>query len=276
MRIITNTASLFRPDEGRQLGISILPVSVSVKGTSLRDYIDISPDDFIKLLREGAAPATSQPAVGDVIDSLEESDEETIMVTVGDGLSGEYMTALGVRNTLPGKEHIHIINSGSLGGPLRYLVRKAVSLREQGVNAKEIAAQLSACAASASSFIIPADFQYLRRSGRITQLTSKIGMALKLLPVLTQTEDHQRISLMSVKRTWKSAIDTVLETLRTQGVDDNYLISVEYADTRSLAEKVRARIQERFPRTESELLQLSPSLITHGGPGCIVVQAIHK
>ena len=50
MKIITNTASLFTQEEGRQLGISIIPVTVSLGGKSLRDYIDISPDDYVKLL----------------------------------------------------------------------------------------------------------------------------------------------------------------------------------------------------------------------------------
>ena len=177
---------------------------------------------------------------------------------------------------LPHRERIHVINSGSLGGPLHYMVKKAARLRDQGLPVKEIAAQLKDCAASSVSFIIPADFQYLRKSGRITQLTSRIGTALKILPILTQTEDRRRISLLTVKRTWKSAVDTVLGQMSDLGVDENYLIDVEYADTRSLAEKVRQRIRERFPKTESEVLQLSPSLITHGGPGCIVVQMVRK
>ncbi len=276
MRIITNTASLFRPEEGRRMGVSVLPTSVSLHNRSLRDYVDIDADEFVELLQQDEVPGTSQPAVGEVMDLLEESDEETLLLTVGDGLSGEYMTALGIRNMLPNKEHIHVINSGSLGGPLRYMVKKAARLRDQGLPVKEIAAQLADCASSSASFVIPADFSYLRRSGRITELTSKIGSALKLLPVLTQTEDHRRISVLSIKRTWRSAVDTVLTRMTSLGVDDRYLIDVEYADTPSLAEKVRQRIRERFPNTENELLQLSPSLITHGGPGCIVVQVVKK
>ena len=276
MRIITNTASLFRPEEGRQMGISVLPTSVSLDSRTLRDYIDIDADEFVELLQANTVSGTSQPSVGDVMEALEASEEETILLTVGDGLSGEYMTAMGVRNMLPHSERIHVINSGSLGGPLHYMVKKAAALRDQGLSVKEIAAQLKDCAASSVSFIIPADFQYLRKSGRITQLTSRIGTALKLLPILTQTEDRRRISLLTVKRTWKSAVDTVLSQMSDLGVDENYLIDVEYADTRSLAEKVRQRIRERFPKTESEVLQLSPSLITHGGPGCIVVQMVRK
>ena len=36
------------------------------------------------------------------------------------------------------------------------------------------------------------------------------------------------------------------------------------------------RLKEKFKKAENEILQLSPELITHGGPGCIVVQAVLK
>ena len=44
MKIITNTASTLTKEEGLKSGIMIIPVSVSLGGKSLRDYIDISPD----------------------------------------------------------------------------------------------------------------------------------------------------------------------------------------------------------------------------------------
>lgn len=276
MRIITNTAALLRPEEGEKLGIRVLPVFVSLGGESLRDYIDIGTDEFVRRLRAGESAVSSQPAVGDVLELLEKSEEETIILTVADGLSGEYQTDMGVVNTLPHKDRIHVINSGSLAGCLQYLAKKAAALRAQGGRTAEILADLQACVRSSRSYVIPSDLHYLKRSGRITNLTARVGSALNLLPVLTQTEDRRRISLMSIRRTWKSAAAAIMKSLREAGVDETYLISVCYADKKELAEKIRAWITEAFPRTDSELLQLSPSLVTHGGPGCVVVQAIRK
>lgn len=209
---------------------------------------------------------------------LENSEEETIMLTVADGLSGEYSTAMGVRSSLPVQEQkrIHVINSRSLAGPLRYMAVKAARLRDQGLSAKEITARIQACAQSTISYVIPADFKYLQKSGRINQMTSKIGGALHLLPVLTQSEDRKRISLMTVRRTWKASVGVIIKNMQERGIDDQYLISIAYADKKTLAAQVRQQIIDSFPRVETEVLQLAPSLITHGGPGCIVVQAVHK
>ena len=276
MKIITNTASSFTQEDGGQLGISIIPVSVSLGGRSLRDYIDISSDEYVKLLHGDEMPVSSQPSIGDMMEQLEGIDEEAIMITVADGLSGEFNTAMGLVNSLPNKDKIYVINSRSLAGPLRHMAVKAAGLRDQGLPAREIVSQIQACAQSTVSYVIPADFNYLRKSGRINNLTSKIGGALHLLPVLTQSEDRRRISLMTVRRTWKAAVGTIISSLKDKGIDERWLISVAYADTKDLAAKVRRQICESFPRVETELLQLSPSLITHGGPGCVVVQTVLK
>lgn len=242
----------------------------------MRDYIDISSDEYVKLLHGDEMPVSSQPSIGDMLEQLEDIDEEAIMITVADGLSGEYNTAMGLRNSLPNKDKIYVINSRSLAGPLRYMAVKAASLRDRGLTAGEVAAQVLECAQSTVSYVIPADFNYLRKSGRINNLTSKIGSALHLLPVLTQSEDRRRISLMTVRRTWKAAADIIINSLKEKGIDERWLVSVAYADKKDIAAKVCRQIGETFPRVETELLQLSPSLITHGGPGCVVVQTVLK
>lgn len=276
MKIITNTASSLTQKDGEKLGITIIPVSVSLGGRSLRDYIDISSDDYVELLHGDEMPVSSQPAPGNMLEQLQDPGEEAIMLTVADGLSGEYSTAMGLRNSLPNKEHIYVINSRSLAGPLRYMALKAAKLKEQGIGTQEIVSRIKACAQANISYVIPADFNYLRKSGRITNLTSRIGSALHLLPVLTQTEDHKRISFMTVRRTWKASVNTIISSLKEKKVDEGCLISIAYAENKNLAMKVRKQIQESFPNVENEILQLSPSLITHGGPGCIVIQAVRK
>lgn len=276
MRIIADTAALLSPSEGSMMGISVIPVCVSMDNHSYRDYVDIDSSDFLKRLEGGEMATSSQPAVGDLMDVLEDNREDTIVLTVADGLSGEYMTALGVRNCMENKELIHVLNTKTLGGPLHYLAGKAVRLRAQGLGTGEILSQLRESIDSSASFVIPADFSYLRRSGRITQLTSKIGGALKLLPVLTQSEDRRGISLLNVKRSWRAAAETIRSRMEEMNVNRDYLITVAHAGAAERAEKIRGWMRDAFPETETEIRELCPSLITHGGPGCIVVQTIRK
>ena len=276
MRIITDTSSLIPPDRGEEMGLTVIPVGVSIDGSSYKDYTEITGAEFLERIEKGAVPGSSQPAIGDILDVLEETDEELLFLTVGDGLSGAYQTAVGARNLTQDPERVHILNSKTLAGPLRYLARKAVALKEQGLDMARIKAVLEESIESSVSFVIPEDFEFLKRSGRLAPFTAKIGGALRLLPVLTQTRDKTRITPIGIKRSWNAAVDMILQRLQELGVGMEYLISVSHAGTPEKAQRVLRQIQERFRSVETELLELSPALMTHGGPGCIVIQAVRK
>ena len=276
MRIIADTATLFSPSEGTEQGLTIIPVCVNINNQTYKDYADISSEEFLELVGKGGTPSSSQPAIGDILEVFESGEDEMLVLTVGDGLSGGYQSTLSARSCATDPERIHVLNSKTLAGPLRYLAKKAVSLKERGLNMERIKCELTASIESSVSFVIPEDFDFLKRSGRLTAITAKVGGALKLLPVLTQTEDKTRIKPVTIKRTWKSAVDVIIQRLTALGVDHEYLISVCHAGTYQKAVSVVEQIRETFARSEVEILHLSPALITHGGPGCIVVQAIKK
>lgn len=276
MKIIADTATLIPPVQGAAEGMTVIPVCVSIDGQTYQDYTQISSAELLERIARGGVPSSSQPAIGDVLDVLESSSEEMIFLTVGDGLSGAYQTAMGARNMAEDPERIHIINSRTLAGPLRYLARKAVSLKDQGMSAAQIIENLQESIESSVSFVIPEDFEFLKRSGRLTAVTAKIGGALKLLPVLTQTKDKTRISPVGIKRGWKAAVELIMQRLENQGVGEGWLISVSHAGTAEKAQGILNQVMDRFPRAEGELLELSPGLMTHGGPGCIVIQAVCK
>lgn len=276
MKIVADTATLFAPSEGEARGMTVIPVCVAIYNKTYKDYAEISSDEFLNLIQAGGVPTSSQPALGDILDIFEHSDEEMLFLTVGDGLSGAYQTAMGARNCATNPERIHVVNSKTLAGPLRYLAQKAVSLKNRGLHMDAIKQELDSSIESSVSFVIPEDFEFLKRSGRLTAITAKVGGVLKLLPVLTQTEDKTRIKPLTIKRSWKSAVDAIIQRMEQIGVNSEYRISVCHAGVPQRAASVLAQVEAAFPAVETEILPLSPALITHGGPGCVVVQAIKK
>lgn len=276
MKIITDTAALIPPSQGEDYGVTVMPVGVAINDRTYRDYADISSAEFLELIRQGGVPSSSQPAIGEILDVLESTDEELLFITVGDGLSGSYQTAVGARSFAQDPQRIHVMDSGTLAGPLRYLARKAVELKEQKLSMEQIKQRLRRCIDSSVSFAIPEDFEFLKRSGRLAPFAAKVGSALKLLPVLTQTRDRKRLIPIGVRRGWKSAVDAVLQRLQDLEVGADHLISICHAGVPQRAEQVLQQVKERFASAETEILELSPGLTTHGGPGCIVIQAISK
>lgn len=276
MKIISDTSSLYSPDEGKSLGVTIIPASIIYRDKAYRDYVDISTEKFLHLLRSGATPTSSQPAIGDIIDVFEESAEETLALFIGDGLSGGYQNALGARNILESNNHIHIIDTKTLAGAERYLVQKAIRLRAEGLSLAEIKPQLQKSIDSSASFVIPADFEFLKCSGRLTPIAAKISNIIKIVPVMTQTKDMKRITPFTIKRSAKKATEAIIEYLRKLGVDESYMLYVCHGGDLAAAESAKNQLNAAFPGTELELLPLSPAMIAHGGPDCVLIQAIQK
>ena len=274
MKIIADTATLIPPSQAQ--GLTVVPVNVAIDGCTYRDYEEISSEEFLEKISRGGVPSSSQPAIGDLLEQMEGAEDELLVLTVGDGLSGGYQTALAARSMAADPQRIHVMDSRTLGGPLRYLAKKAVTLKDEGLSLEQIRERLQRCIDSSMSFVIPEDFEFLKRSGRLTPFTAKVGSKLKLLPVLTQTKDMKRIVPIGIKRSWKTAVETILQHMEAREVGSGHLISVCHAGVPQRAEQVLQQVRARFEAAEIEVLELSPGLITHGGPGCIVIQAICK
>ena len=276
MKIVTDTGSLYSPKEGEELGVAVLPLSVTVNGNTYVEYVDISSQDFLTLVKNGGIPTSSQPSVGRTLEEFEKSTEETLVISMADGLSGTYQSAVGAKNSIENNDHIHVLNSRTLCGPQRYLVQKAMILREEGLSFAEIKEKVQESIEASISFLIPSDFDFLRRGGRLTPLAATIGGLMKIVPVMTQTEDGKRLEKFTTKRTMKKAVEEVCDKMESVGVNENYILSISHAGVEELAKSVLDQVHERFPNSEIELFYLSPAFITQGGPGCVAIQAIKK
>lgn len=276
MKIITDTSTLFSPEEGKQLGITVLPLSVTVNGKTYTEYVDIQSDEFIRIVKEGHVPASSQPAVGEVLEVFESTNEEMVVISMADGLSGTYQSAVGAKNSVENNDHIHVINTKTLCGPHRYMVKKAISMKNEGASVQEVVDEMMHLSNSHLSFLIPSDFDFLSRGGRLTPIAAKIAGLIKIVPVMTQTSDGKRLEAAGIKRTMKKAVDEVINQFKKFGVNQEYLITVSHAGVKENAQKVLNQVHEAFPDTEIELVDLSCAFVTQGGPGCIAIQTIKK
>ena len=209
-------------------------------------------------------------------DVFEESNEETLALFIGDGLSGGYANAMGARNTLKDPSPIHILDTRTLAGAERYLLEKAVRLRDEGFSLEAIRSDLQYSIDASVSYVIPADFEFLKRSGRLTPIAAKISSIIKIVPVMTQTPDMKKITLLTIKRSTRKAAEAIIENMKKVGVDSSYQLYVCHGGDLAAAEAARDQLLAAFPGCDCELLPLSPAMITHGGPGCVLFQAIRK
>ena len=258
------------------MGIEVLPLCVNIGELEGRD-LQIDMADFYDRIEKGGIPKSSQPPIGEVMDAYEKyPDAEIINIAMADGLSGTYQTACGAREMVDNKENITVVNTKTLCGPHRYMVKKAWQMKKAGKTAKEIIAWLEKAKESHESFLIPQDFAFLRRGGRLTPMAATFASTLKLKPIMTQVEEGRRLDKYAIKRNMKQAVGAVIERLKKRGIDAKHIIYVSHADALEDAKKVIAQLKEHFADVEIELLELGAAFVTQGGPKCIAIQYIEK
>ena len=277
MKIITDTGALLSPKEGEKIGVDVLPLNVIADKKSYKEYVDVTSQEFLDIVKEGHVPSSSQPSIGETMELFEKYPEEDILViNMADGLSGTYQSTVSAKESVEHSENIHVINSMTLCGPQRYLVEKAVALREQGLDIHHIMKELHKSIACEKSFLIPQDFGFLKRGGRLTPLAATLGCMLKITPIMTTTKDAKRLEEYAMKKTFKSAVKEIMKAFQELGVNEDFKIYVTHAGVLKQAQDVVKQLQTVFENTVIEMYDLSPVFIAQGGPGCIAVQAIRK
>ena len=277
VRIVSDTSTLYSTSQARDAGFAVSPLSVTINGKSYREFDEISSEEFVDIIRQGHMPTSSQPAVGEVSELYTAfGDDEIINIAMASGLSGTYNSAVAASQLCENSDKITVVNTRTLCGPHRYMVEQAVLWSKEGASRQEILEKLNALMDSAKSYLVPADFDYLRRGGRLSPLVSYVGKAANLTPVMTQTENGERLTVASIRRGFPHAVKFLVKELEKAGIGEGWKVQISHAGAPEKAQMALDALKAAMPKADYSILPLSPAFITQGGPGCIAVQYLHE
>ena len=286
--IMTDSNCGIMPDEGRDLGIYVLPMPLTIDGQTYYEGVDITLDEFFKRQISGADITTSQPSPGDVeamwTDLLRTYDE-IVFIPMSGGLSSTCQTALILSEEEPFRGRVFVVDNRRISVTQAQSVLDAKLLAEEGKTASQIKEILEAEALDASIYIAVDTLEYLKKGGRITAAAAAIGTVLKLKPVLTIQGD--KLDSYAKARGLKSAFRTMLNAVkndissRFSHLREDGVLKVGIANTLMEPEKLELFInemKENFPDMELFYLPLTMSIGTHTGPGALGIGVVrfHK
>lgn len=276
--IVSDSSTLYSVEQGKQIGLSIVPLNITVDDVSYRDFEDISEEKIYQMIEEGKVPRTSQPSLGEKIDLYNELSKkgEVIDITIASGLSGTYSTALLAKEACDNPDKIHVVDSMTLCGPQRYMVDKALEMAALNKSSEEIISKLEEIRETDCSFLIPVDFAFLVRGGRLNGVAGILGGMLKLIALMKKGDKGKGIDKFSISKTSRKAAFDMIEEMKKENVDSSYVFYITHSQNIKLATKMKEKLLEAFPEAEIHFYPLSPSFITQTGPGSIAVQAIKK
>ena len=285
--VMTDSNSGLRQSEGKELGITIVPMPFMIDGEEYFEDINLSQEMFYEKLKGDANVSTSQPAIGVIMtmwDELLEEYDQIVYIPMSSALSKSCESALRLAETeYNGK--VFVVDNKRISVTQKASVLKALELAKEGLSGKEIHDKLIETSMHASIYIMVDTLKYLKKGGRITPAAAAVGGILKIKPVLKiagEKLDKYRMMNRTIPNARRILIDAIKEDINgilkeIDGRTDNVEIQAAFTGTD------RTEIDVLVKEAEAELGlkvtyvdPLSLSVSCHIGDGAIALTVVKK
>lgn len=281
--IVTDSNSGITQSQGKELGISVIPMPFYINGKSYLEDINLTQEQFYEKLTEGAEISTSMPSAGDVLElwsSLLKEYDEIVHIPMSSGLSGSCQTAMMLAEDFDGK--VQVVDNQRISVTQKQSVLDAITMVERGMDAVQIKEYLLKTKFDSTIYITLATLKYLKKGGRITPAAAALGTLLRIKPVLQI--QGEKLDAFAKARTLKQAKTIMIEAIqsdcknRFHADEDAHdvWIHMAYTGTREEIDIFKAEVQSVWPEHQITVDPLSLSVSCHIGPGAIAITATKK
>ena len=245
IRIITDSSSDFDPAVARRRRVEIVSMPIQFGKATFLDGKTITGEVFYKLLKEGKEnPSTSEPTPNDflkVFESAKAAGDQVVAVLLSSALSGTIQSAM-IAKGMCEYDEIYIVDSLSATAGIQILVNYACKLRDSGLKAADIAAQLEQIKDRIRIFAVIDTLEYLRRGGRISSLQAGLGSMTKLKPVIAVRDGAVAITGKAFGTA--AAVKQLLKLIADHPVDDAFPSYFLYTDDKTREELLLPKLRE--------------------------------
>lgn len=267
VHVVTDSTADILPTIAEELGITVVPLTISFAGESYRDGVDLTADAFYERLQHvKELPTTSQPppALFQYDYQHLASRGEVVSVHLSRKFSGTIDSARAAAREV-GAERISIVDSGSASMGLGFCAMAAARAARDGASREACVAAAESVAGRLRIAVAFETLEYLRRGGRIGRATAFLGGLLRLKPILT-VKDGEAFPVTRV-RSRQKAMDELFALVDGAGEIEEACIL--HTTTPEDAEALAARVRARRPGMPLVLGRFGPVLGVHGGPGMV-------
>ena len=271
VRIVTDSTSDLPPALARELGISVVPLSVIFGDEAVREGLDISQDEFYdKLVRSRVLPTTSAPSVGDflaVYEPLLKETDEIVSIHISSKLSATHNNACQAAKQLAERgARVQVIDSQSVSFGLTFMAAAAARAAMSGAGLDDICKLAGSMVPRIRIIVVLDTLEYLRRGGRIGRARAFLGAVLRVKPLLSLREGE--VHPEERVRTKRHALDRIFQIVTSYRVSE---AAIGYSTNAEDAEEMKRRLEEALPGVQVHLQRLGPVIGVHAGPGVLGV-----
>lgn len=255
-----------------EYGVYVLPLKVIYKDREYSDGVDISAEEVYQRLSV-EIPKTSLPSTQDAIDMLDKIKEagykQVLAVTLSSGLSGTFNMLSLVARDYEGLD-ISVVDTRNIGIAGGLTAIQAAEFIAEGMDFETLKQRVSDIVGKSKAFFCISTLEYLQKGGRIGLVSSMVGNALNLKPIISCNEDGVYYNVAKIsgrKRSIEKMIELAVEYASNANL---YNIAVVHGGAAEEVAKLKEKVKTRFEKCKNLIeSQVSPALGVHTGPGLL-------
>ena len=225
-----------------------VPMTIVLDDVEYLDGKDLTAEELYKRLKSvKTAPKTSQPPVGvfmELYKKLEKDYDLVFSVLISSKLSGT------VASSVQAEQDVNIpvvtFDSKILTYPLTSLLKKGISLAEQGASIEEIKEKLEIIRESNETYVMIGSLEQLHRSGRMSGMQFYLGSMLNIKPIISIEDGalNSKEKVRSDKKAREKIFDYLKESHDKYGVKEVYIL---YGLHKEVADEWQSQLEATFP-----------------------------
>lgn len=278
-QVITDTSANLPTELAEQNDIIVIPFTYYVNGIrhACTDTGGFDGDAFYGAMRDGAEVTTSQINPQNYIDVMRpilQNGTDVLFVGMSSGISGAYHSAeLAARELLAEfpERRIRLVDTigASLGEGL--LVLEAVRERNKGLDLDEVYGKLMDLRHRMCNIFTVDDLKYLRKGGRLSNLSFIVGTLLHIKPLLKGNEEGKIVAFAKI-RGRKKALEELARRYDEYVVNaEDQTIGIAHADCPEDAQRLVELLRRNHPPKDVLTVGYEPVTGSHVGPGTLAL-----
>ncbi len=279
--IATDSAADFELSELEKMNVVHMPMSVYFGEDHYLENISITKNEFFERLKTDTHfPKTSQPSPAlfeDLFVKARDNGDEVVYLPLSTGLSGDYQTAMSMKNEV-GYDGVYIIDTLTCTGGQRLLVEEAVRLRDEGKTGKEIAAAMEELKMKTEIYTAMDTLEYLYKNGRLSNVAYYIAQLGHIKPIMHCSAGSQgKAEIVSKHIGLNKAIRYIVERLSIDPPDPRFPIYVMYTYVKENAYKLADKLREAgYDIKEDDLIPVGATVGAHIGSNACAIAYVKK
>lgn len=273
--VITDSTSSLNRDLAEKYNIGIVPISIYSGGKVYRDWVDINPNEAYELFLKNPDDFTTSPSSPgqflEVYRQVSSLVSGILCITISSKLSTCYNIACNAKEQakkeLPGIS-IEVMDSLNVTASEGFIALAAARAASEGKDLDEVVSIAKEVRGKARFIILLDTIQHVYRTGRIPKIASKLGSALNIKPILTNSPDG-KVSFAGAVRNKERGLERIIKMMRSEVGDRAVHIAVMHAYAPDEAKILMERVSKEFNHTELWLTEFSPVMGYACGTGAL-------